>query len=101
MIAAAKSEIRSHIEVSVIHGLTTRRTVGLLNFVDFLQKSRGVQDESQVQELQAQGREAAEFLRTSIMQSSPNERGNWQVELNQEHAGRVVEPISPESVGKP
>jgi hypothetical protein len=78
MIAAAKSEIRSHIE-----------------------KSRGVQDESQVQELQAQGREAAEFLRTSIMQSSPNERGNWQVELNQEHAGRVVEPIGPESVGKP
>ena len=75
-------------------------TAGPLSLVDLLQKSRGVQDEAQVQELQAQGREAAEFLRTSIMQSSPNERGNWQAELNQEHAGRVVEPIGPESVGK-
>lgn len=100
MIAAAKAEIRSHIEVSYTRSHNDENGC-LLNFVDFLQKSRGVQDESQVQELQAQGREAAEFLRTSIMQSSPNERGNWQVELNQEHAGRVVEPISPESVGKP
>ncbi len=45
--------------------------------------------------MQAEGREAAEFLKTSIMQGMPNEKGHLAVDLEGEHADCVVEPIVP------
>lgn len=45
--------------------------------------------------LQAEGREAAEFLKTSIMQGLSNEKGHIAVDLEGEHANCVVEPIVP------
>lgn len=52
-------------------------------------------DGEEVGRMQAEGREAAEFLKTSIMQAMPNEKGHLAVDLEGEHADCVVEPIVP------
>mmetsp|Transcript_5556 Transcript_5556/g.10896 ORF Transcript_5556/g.10896 Transcript_5556/m.10896 type:complete len:115 (-) Transcript_5556:347-691(-) len=62
---------------------------------DRLEERRNVHDEEEVSRLQAEGREAAEFLKTSIMQAMPNEKGHIAVDLEGEHANCVVEPIVP------
>lgn len=72
MITAAKYEIRSRIE-----------------------NSKDVHDESELIKLQEDGREAAEFLKTSIMQLGSNPDGHLTVELDEKHAGGVIEPIVP------
>lgn len=60
-----------------------------------LQESRNLKDATEVEKLQCEGREAASFLKTSIVQAAPNEKGNLDIELSKEHAGTVVEPIAP------
>lgn len=42
-----------------------------------MQTSRGVSDAQQVQEMLAEGNEAAEFIRSSIVQATMNERGAY------------------------
>lgn len=72
MVLAAREEVRHRIE-----------------------NSRNIEDKTEISKLQDEGREAAAFLRTSIMQLSSNHDGHLTVELDERHAGGVVEPIVP------
>lgn len=76
MLSAAKDEIRGRMEAS-----------------------RGVADRVEIERLQGEGQEAASFLKTSIMQLKRQEGQGGQetygLELNDNHAGGVVEPIVP------
>lgn len=60
-----------------------------------LENSRNIEDKTEITKLQDEGREAAAFLRTSIMQLGSNQDGHLTVELDERHAGGVVEPIVP------
>lgn len=72
MVTAAKQEVRARIE-----------------------DSKNITDKDEISKLHEEGREAAEFLKTSIMQLAPNPDGHLTVELDERHAGGVVEPIVP------
>jgi hypothetical protein len=72
MLVAARQEIRGRIE-----------------------DAREVREKEALEQLQAEGREAAEFIKTSIMQSIPNDMGHLEVELQDTHADAIIEPIVP------
>lgn len=72
MLVAARQEIRGRIE-----------------------DAREVREKEALEQLQAEGREAAEFIKTSIMQSIPNDMGHLEVELQDMHADAIIEPIVP------
>lgn len=73
MVTAAKQEVRNRIEIS-----------------------RDLQDTEKLSALLDEGREAAEFLKTSIMQLGTSQDGTLTVELDDRHAGGLVEPITPD-----
>lgn len=73
MLSAAQQEIRSKFETS-----------------------RGVSDAQQVQEMLAEGNEAAEFIRSSIVQATMNERGAYEMAIQEQHLGGVVEEVTPD-----
>jgi complex III assembly factor LYRM7 len=54
---------------------------------------KNLEDEVELAKLHDEGREAAEFLKTSIMQLASNTDGHLTVKWNEKHAGGVVEPI--------
>ncbi|KAL4546370.1 hypothetical protein Ndes2526B_g01595 [Nannochloris sp. 'desiccata'] len=72
MLAAAKQEIRSKLE-----------------------GSRQVTDAAQLEQLINEGKEAAAFLRTAIVQATANDKGHIEMEVKKEHTGSVAEPIAP------
>lgn len=72
MLAAARQEIRGQFEAS-----------------------RQVADPQQQQQMLAEGLEAAEFIRTQIVQAAVNDRGNYEMAISPEHQGSLVEPVQP------
>lgn len=78
MLSAAREEIRTRMEAC-----------------------RAVADEGEIERLQGEGKEAAAFLTTSIMQlqrrggDGSSETPTYGLELNANHDGGVVEPIVP------
>jgi complex III assembly factor LYRM7 len=60
---------------------------------DRMECCKDIEDEVELAKLHEEGREAAEFLKTSIMQLASNADGHLTVKLNEKHAGGVVEPI--------
>lgn len=70
MVTAARQEVRNRIECS-----------------------KNVEDEAELSKLREEGREAADFLKTSIMQLASSADGHLSVKLNEGHAGGVLEPI--------
>eukprot|EP00899_Mesostigma_viride_P027999 jgi/Mesvir1/8384/Mv12629-RA.1 len=69
-------------------------------------ESRNETDAAKVSGLLAQAAEAAEFLKSNVIQAALNERGNYEMDIRPEHAGKVAEPAvaadlsSPGSKGK-
>ena len=60
---------------------------------DRMECCKDIEDEVELAKLHEEVREAAEFLKTSIMQLASNADGHLTVKLNEKHAGGVIEPI--------
>ncbi|KAI7839687.1 hypothetical protein COHA_006495 [Chlorella ohadii] len=73
MLAAAQREIRSKFE-----------------------EARGVANTEQQQQMLAEGSEAADFIRTSIVQAAMNDRGAYEMTIGEEQIGGLVEEITPD-----
>lgn len=53
--------------------------------------SAGVQQQEQIDQALADAAEAADFLRTFVVQAKLNERGNYEMKLEPHHADAVAE----------
>ncbi|EFN51348.1 hypothetical protein CHLNCDRAFT_141064 [Chlorella variabilis] len=73
MLSAAQQEIRAKFE-----------------------ESRHVSDPAQRQQLLQEGSEAADFIRTSIVQAASNERGAFEMKIGEDHLGGLVEEVTPD-----
>ena len=86
MLAAAQLEVRGKFEVGGCSARLDRESHArppppalhlCYNLWLRLQSARAVADSAQVEQLQAEGREAAEFIRNMLVQAPMNERGNY------------------------
>ncbi|KAG6547022.1 hypothetical protein Mapa_011639 [Marchantia paleacea] len=57
--------------------------------------NRHVTDEAMLSELLAQGREAVDFIALNVVQAKLNDRGNYEMKLEKEHAGATAEEVVP------
>lgn len=59
------------------------------------EQNKDVSDPTQITELLAAGNETAEFIATSIVQAKVNDRGHYEVALEDRHADADLEPVVP------
>lgn len=91
MLAAAKEEIRSKLEVistcasqirtrtylaGSVETITNLSFSSILLFNLYFQNARQVTDATQLEQMMAEGKEAAAFLRSAIVQATANDRGH-------------------------
>eukprot|EP00897_Mesotaenium_endlicherianum_P010439 jgi/Mesen1/9423/ME000618S08812 len=57
-------------------------------------ENRHVSDPQEIQRLAGEAHEAAEFLRLNVVQAKLNSQGNYEMKLQEEHAGAVAQAPS-------
>ncbi|KAH9536063.1 hypothetical protein CY35_17G086400 [Sphagnum magellanicum] len=60
------------------------------------EEHKSVTDEAQLEQLLGKAREAVDFMQFNIVQAKLNERGNYEVKLEPEHAGASLEEPIPD-----